>query len=148
MKTWQRGGALPMFVGARVQRGYGRFRTQRGNGLGGILKKLFRSAVPFLIRGGRAIGRQVLKAGINVGEDVLAGKNAKTATKTRLKEAVGDITRKAINHAKEKQSTQTGEGRGIKRRAKNKPVTSRKSRKANTPKSKRKKQEHNDIFRI
>ena len=36
-----------MFVGGRVQRGYGRFRTQRGNGLDGILRKLFRSAVPF-----------------------------------------------------------------------------------------------------
>ena len=37
-----------MFLGGRVQRGYGRwFRTQRGNGLGGILRKLFRSAVPF-----------------------------------------------------------------------------------------------------
>ena len=74
-------------------RGYGRFRTQQGNGLGGILRKLFRSTVPFLIRGGREIGQQALKAGVNVGEDVLAGKNAKTAAQTRLKEAVGSITR-------------------------------------------------------
>ena len=148
MKTWQRGGSLPMFVGGRVQRGYGRFRTQRGNGLGGILRKLFRSAVPFLIRGGREIGRQALKTGVNVGEDVLAGKKAKTAAQTRLKEAVGSITRKAINHAKEQQSTQIGGGRGIKRRARDKPTTSKRPRKANTPKRKRKKQEHNDIFRI
>ena len=82
-----------MFVGGRFQRGYGRFRTKRRNGLGGILRKLlFRSAVP-LIRGGREIGRQALKASVNVVEDVLAGKNAKTAAQTRLKEAVGSITR-------------------------------------------------------
>ena len=134
-----------MFLGGRVQRGYGRwFRTQRGNGLGGILRKLFHSAVPFLIRGGREIGRQTLKTDVNVGEDVLAGKNAKTAAQSHLKEAIGSITRKAINHAKEQQSTQTGGDRG----AKDRPTTSKKPCKANTLKRYRKKQEHNDIFRI
>ena len=74
MKQWQTGGALPVFVGARMQRGFGRFWTQSGNGLGGILRKLFRSAVPFLICGGKAVGRQALKTGVAIGEDVLSGK--------------------------------------------------------------------------
>ena len=55
----QSGGALPMFPGARMQRGYG--RLLRGNGLGGVLRRLFRSAMPFLIRNGKEIGRQALK---------------------------------------------------------------------------------------
>jgi hypothetical protein len=92
MKQWQTGGALPAFVGARMQRGFGRFRTQSGNGLGGILRKLFRSAVPFFIRGGKAVGRQALKMGVAIGEDVLSGKNVKTASTNRLREAVGSMT--------------------------------------------------------
>ena len=44
-----------------------------------------------------------------------AGKNAKTAAQTRLKEAVGSITRKAINRAKEQQSTQIGIGQPLRR---------------------------------
>ncbi len=28
MKQWQTGGALPVFAGSRMQRGFGRFRTQ------------------------------------------------------------------------------------------------------------------------
>lgn len=148
MKYWQSGGALPMFVGGRVQRGYGRFRTQRGNGLGGVLRRLFRSAVPFLIRGGKEVGRHALKAGVNIGEDVLAGKNAKTAAESRLTEALGNVTKKAIDHAKGHFSAQTGRGRGIKRRAKPKPGTSKKTRKANTSKPKLKKRKHNDIFGV
>ena len=143
MKQWQTGGALPAFVGARMQRGFGRFRTQSGNGLAGVLRKLFRSAVPFLIRGGKAVGQQALKTGVAIGEDVLSGKNVKTASANRLREAVGSMTEKAISHAQSNMQS----GRGIKRKAKVKtPNQSKKPRKANTPKTKKKKTQYNDIF--
>jgi hypothetical protein len=119
MKQWQTGGALPVFVGARMQRGFGRFWTQSGNGLGGILRKLFRSAVPFLICGGKAVGRQALKTGVAIGEDVLSGKNVKTASTNRLREAVGSMTEKAISHAQSNMQS----GRGIKRKAKELPIS-------------------------
>jgi len=139
----QTGGGLPVFVGARMQRGYGRFRNQHGNGLGGILRRLFRSAVPFLIRGGKEVGRQALKTGVNIGDDMLAGKNAKIAAKNRLAEAVGNVTRKVIDHPKVQSIAQTGRGRGIKRKAKPKQGITKKPRKANTSK---RKQKYTDIF--
>ena len=104
----QSGGALPMSSRARMQREYG--LLQGGNGLGGVLRRLFRSAIPFLIRGGKEIGRQALKTGINFGEDVLAGKNVKTATKNRLAETVGDVVKKA--------NSKIQSGAGTKRKAK------------------------------
>ena len=56
MKQWQTSGGLSVFAGARMQSGFGRFRTQMGNGLGGALRNLFRSAVLFRIRGGKEVG--------------------------------------------------------------------------------------------
>ena len=124
-----------MFVGVRNQRGYG--RTQRGNGIGGVLKRLFRSALPFLLRGGKQIGRQAIKTGINVGQDVLDGKSVKSSVTARVKETANDLAKKAVDHV-----AQTG--RGIKRPAKGKSNTRKKVLKRNTSKPKR--QVHNDIF--
>jgi hypothetical protein len=103
---------------------------------------LFRSAVPFLIRGGKAGGRQALKTGVAIGEDVLGGKNVKTASTNRLREAVGSMTEKAISHAQSNMQS----GRGIKRKANRKtPNQSKKPRMASTPKTKKSTQ-YNDIF--
>ena len=83
---------MPVFAGARMQRGFGRFRAQTGNGLGGVLRKLFRSAVPFLIRGGKGVGRQALKTGVNIGEDI--GKTTSQSKKTRKANASKSKTKK------------------------------------------------------
>jgi hypothetical protein len=88
------------------------------------------------------VGRQALKTGVAIGEDVLGGKNVKTASTNRLREAVGSMTEKAISHAQSNMQR----GRGIKRKAKRKtPNQSKKPRKASTPKTKKKTQ-YNDIF--
>jgi len=50
---------IPFFVGSLYQRGIGSF-------LGG----LFRKILPYLNKGARTVGREVLRAGINVIEDV------------------------------------------------------------------------------
>jgi hypothetical protein len=146
MQPWQPGGALTVFSGARRQRGFGRFRTQTGNGLGGIFRRLFRSAVPYLIRGGKEVGREALKTGVAIGEDLLSGKNIKTATASRLREAAGNMKQKAISRTQS--NMQSGNGKRIKRKDKVKTVSqSKKPRKANTPKSKTKKKlAYSDIF--
>ena len=42
------------------------------------------------------MGRQALKTGVAIGEDVLSGKNVKTASTNRLREAVGSMTEKRL----------------------------------------------------
>ena len=48
---------------------------QRGYGLGGLLKGLFRAAVPLLKQGAKVVGRTALKTGAQVAGDVLQGQN-------------------------------------------------------------------------
>ena len=76
----QKGGNLPAFHGARFQRGYG---------LGSIFKGLFRWALPHLQQGAKVLGKKALQTGVQVAQDVLAGENVKTATKKRVKQALG-----------------------------------------------------------
>ncbi|MED5363038.1 MAG: hypothetical protein VX790_02535, partial [Bacteroidota bacterium] len=64
--THQYGGNLPAFHGVRVQRGYG---------LGGLLKGLFRAAVPLFKQGAKTVGRTALKTGAKVAKDVLQGQD-------------------------------------------------------------------------
>lgn len=77
-----RGGSLPVFRGARMQRGYG---------LGSMLKGMLRSAVPFLKEGGKLIGKKALKTGMHVARDVLNGENVKRATTVNLKRLARDL---------------------------------------------------------
>ena len=63
----QRGGApLPGFKGVGIQRGYG---------LGSMFRSLFRSAIPFLKSGAKAVGKAALKTGMGVANDFIAGKH-------------------------------------------------------------------------
>jgi hypothetical protein len=96
----QRGGNIAGFRGARMQRGYG---------IGGIFKSLARYAIPLLEQGAKVVGKRALQAAVEVGQDVLQGKNVKS----RGKQAVSDV---AENAAKK---VMTGKGfkKGIKRAA-------------------------------
>ena len=82
----QHGGNLPAFHGARVQRGYG---------LGGLLKGLFRAAVPLFKQGAKAVGRTALKTGARVASDVLQGQDIKSSLKTRGSQAQRELQKKA-----------------------------------------------------
>lgn len=113
----QVGQGMPAFEGPNLQRGYG---------LGGILGGLFRSAMPLLRRGVRALGKQALKTGVNIAQDALSGQNLRTAAKRRLKESGRNLGRQAVKHI-------SGAGRGrprkksIKHRSTDRhPVISRK----------------------
>lgn len=69
-------GSLPYFRGARVQRGYG---------LGSMLKGIWKSAVPLLKAGTKYLGKRALQTGVNVAQDVMAGKSLKTASAAQAK---------------------------------------------------------------
>ena len=73
--TKQNGGELPVFYGAR---------TQRGHGIGSVLGGLFRRALPFLKSGAEISGKQAL----NVATDMIDGKSFKESAKDRLKEGI------------------------------------------------------------
>lgn len=82
-----RGGGIPrVFVGSPYQ---------RGHGIGSFLGGLFRKILPYLSRGARVVGKEALRAGMNVIEDVENNTPMKEALKTRLKESGVNLKRKA-----------------------------------------------------
>jgi len=70
--TGSRGGIPRVFVGSPYQ---------RGHGIGSFLDRLFKKILPFLNKGARAIGKEALRAGINVIEDVENNKPLKEVSK-------------------------------------------------------------------
>ncbi|GFX35858.1 uncharacterized protein TNCV_746511 [Trichonephila clavipes] len=56
---------------------------QKGYGIGRIFRRLFRAALPILVKGGKTIGKEVLMTGSRVASDVLSRENFKEAVKTR-----------------------------------------------------------------
>ena len=83
----QAGRGYPVYVGTRYQ---------RGHGLGSIFGGLFKAAVPLLKKSVKTLSREALKTGLNIAEDVVAGKNLKQATKSRLKSTGQNLLQKAI----------------------------------------------------
>ncbi|GFT46960.1 uncharacterized protein F54H12.2 [Trichonephila clavipes] len=84
----QIGSGLTLYKGINFQKGYG---------IGGIFRRLFRAALPFLVKGGKTIGKEVLMTGSRVASDVLSGENFKEAVKTRSKESGKKLAQKAID---------------------------------------------------
>ncbi|GFU02945.1 uncharacterized protein F54H12.2 [Trichonephila clavipes] len=60
---------------------------QKGYGLGGIFRRLFRAALPFLVKGVKAVGKEALRTSTRVVSDVLSGENFKIAARKRSEEA-------------------------------------------------------------
>lgn len=74
----QYGGTMNVFRGRR---------SQRGHGIGGVLKGLFRSAMPLIKKGAKSLGKIALETGVQVANDVMSGKKFKSSLKTRGKQA-------------------------------------------------------------
>ena len=68
----QTGRGMATFAGARYQ---------RGHGLGNMLRSLTKFALPFLKKGAKAVGKQAMKTGMNIAQDVMLGQNIKRASK-------------------------------------------------------------------
>ena len=73
--TRQSEGEVPVFYGAR---------TQRGHGLGSILGWFFRRVMPFLSSGAKILGQQSM----NVASDMIDGNSFQDSAKSRLKEVI------------------------------------------------------------
>ncbi len=131
----QVGHGVPVFEGVNLQRGYG---------LGGILGGLLRSAVPLLKQGAKALGKQVLKTGVGIAQDTLAGQNFRTAAKRRLKESGKTLGRQAVR----KMTGSGRKGRGRRKNGRNKNSIKRRRNRANSViSSQRKRQRRSlDIF--
>ncbi|GFS82634.1 uncharacterized protein F54H12.2 [Trichonephila clavipes] len=84
----QIGSGLTHYKGINFQKGYG---------IGGIFRRLFRAALRFLVKGGKTIGKEVLMTGSRVASDVLSGENFNEAVKTRSKESGKKLAQKAID---------------------------------------------------
>lgn len=86
---------------------------QRGSGVGSFLSGLFRKALPFLYTGARAVGKEALKSGLGILEDIENNKPVKESVVTRIRSGGSNLKRKAKD-ALEK--AMTGSGYKIKKR--------------------------------
>jgi|SRR5277367_3237244 len=57
---------------------------QEGRGLGSILSSIARSALPLVRTGAKFLGRQALRAGCDIGDDVLSGHTVKSSIRKRV----------------------------------------------------------------
>jgi hypothetical protein len=115
----QSGSGLPVYHGSS---------GQRGHGLGSMLSGLFRSAMPMIKRGLAFFGRQALKTGLEVANDVADGQSFEESARSRIPTGIKRFVETANF------STQSGSGRYGRKRKRNKLL------------KKKKKSRHNDIF--
>ena len=78
----QTGRGLATFTGARYQ---------WGHGLGNILRSLTKFALPFLKKGAKAVGKQVMKTGMNIAQETMQGQNIKKAAKQHLSQGLKEL---------------------------------------------------------
>ncbi len=104
----QCGHGLPVFYGAR---------SQRGHGIGSIFSGLWRTVFPILKRVAPALGRKALQTGVQIADDVTSGKSFKEAAKTRVMNAIEEGINKLGSSPPA--TTQSGSGtRKIRKRRK------------------------------
>jgi hypothetical protein len=75
----QSGNGMSVFQGARMQ---------RGHGLGSFLSGLFRNAWPLIRNGAKAFGKQFLRTGLQIANDVVEGQELKESSKRRIPEGI------------------------------------------------------------
>lgn len=79
----QSGNGMSVFHGARMQ---------RGHGLGSFLSGLFRNAWPLIKTGAKAFGKQFLRTGLQIANDVVEGQELKDSSKRRIPEGIKAFT--------------------------------------------------------
>ena len=116
----QVGHGMPVYIG-------------RG-GLGNVLSGLFRSVVPLIKRGGRALLKEGVRTAVQVGSDVIDGKNIKTALKSRTAETGKRMLRDTIKKFEETDSpSQSRQGPPGKRPRKSPIKRGRKNQRSQHP---------------
>ena len=85
----QAGNGLPFFAGSPYQRGYG---------LGGIFRNIFKWIMPIVkehaLPAAKSVGKELLRTATNVAQDTLNGEEFGQSTKKRLKESFKNISNK------------------------------------------------------
>lgn len=82
-------GVSSVFVGAP---------RMRGHGIGSWFSGIFRSALPLLAKGARAVGKEALRAGVNILDDVTESNvGFKEAFHNRVNESGRNLKRKATD---------------------------------------------------
>ena len=120
---------MNVFHGGQIQRGYG---------LGSFFSSLARRALPFLKQGARTLGRAVLKTGVNVAQDVLAGKNLKQSARSRIGQSAQSLKEQALTHL----IGQRGSGqKSLKRKKPQRSVSSTQTTRVKRAKTKQKKKQ-------
>lgn len=115
--TQQSGTGLPIFSGSR---------GQRGHGLGSIIGGLFRSALPMLKRGLASFGKQALKTGLEMANDVVVdGQNWKSSAKRRVPAGIKSFAQR------QGLISQSGRGRKRKISTKRKQIVKRRRHPSN-----------------
>ena len=84
----QSGGSIPVFSGAKYQ---------RGHGIGSILSGVMKMALPVLKKGALTLGKTTLSTGMNIARDKLAGKSLQQSFQDNLKIAGSDLVSRAMN---------------------------------------------------
>jgi hypothetical protein len=103
-RGYQKGGdPIPsIFIGKKFQRGRGFCYVQNGRGIGSFLSSIYRFvkpiALPFLQKTGREIGQQAIKAGLELGNELIRGNLNKASAKERLKTLGKDIGLTALSN--------------------------------------------------
>lgn len=124
----QAGNGLPYFQGSPYQRGYG---------LGGIFRNIFKWVMPIVREHAfpiaKSVGKELFRTATNVAQDTLNGNDPKESVKHRLKESIRNISEKIHQ----------GEGFILKPGLN---INRRKKRKSFTKKSKKAKKRILDIF--
>ncbi|GFY12761.1 uncharacterized protein F54H12.2 [Trichonephila clavipes] len=88
----QTGNGLPYYAGQSFQKGYG---------IGGWFKRLFRTALPFLKSGAKSVGKEVLKTSTQIANDMLEGQSFPESARQRTNETGKKLIKKAIQKADE-----------------------------------------------
>ena len=75
---------------------YSGVKYQQGYGLGGLFSKLGRFVIPLLKPVAKSIGKQVVRSGTQLADDILNGQNPKQAFKKNLKQGAKELFHQAI----------------------------------------------------
>lgn len=101
----QAGNGIPYYQGQPFQKGYG---------IGGWFKRLFRTALPFITKGAKSVGKEVLRTGTQIANDLLDGRNIKESAELRARETGRKLAKKAVKTADD----MLGQGKKYKRKRK------------------------------
>ena len=104
----QSGSGVSVFQGSR---------TQRGHGLGSILSGFFRNVWPLIQTGAKAIGKQALRTGLHIANDVAEGQKFTESTQRRIPEGIKEFV-SSNNFTTQSGSGRTRRKRSLKRKAK------------------------------